>query len=98
MSNDDYVICPLCHNKYKMITINHLRSKHNITLDGFKSMFPGFELECKKLKTKRVLAGLEIGSRDSVREFRSIKAKRQHESGGLHPGEYLKSTWSSIVS
>jgi hypothetical protein len=55
-----------------MITINHLRSKHNITLEDFKSMFPGFEMECKALKTKR-----------------------QHESGGLHPGQYLKSTWST---
>lgn len=70
-----HIECPICHKKYKMITNNHLVKKHNITLDEFRNTYKGYPTESEYLQKVRVDVGLAIGSKESVKSFRSTKAK-----------------------
>jgi hypothetical protein len=90
-----HIECPICHKKYKMITNNHLVKKHNITLEEFRNTYKGYPTESEYLQKVRVDVGLAIGSKESVKSFRSAKAKKQHESGNLNPSKTLNYLWEN---
>lgn len=39
-----YVECPICGEKFKRITLGHLKSKHGITMKEFKEKFKGYNV------------------------------------------------------
>ena len=65
---DIYVECPICHNKYKSITNNHLIKKHGINIEKFRDMYPDYNVDSKYTQFKKKEANREIASRESVRE------------------------------
>ena len=54
-----------------MITNNHLVKKHNITLEEFRNTYKGYPTESEYLQKVRVDVGLAIGSKESVKSFRT---------------------------
>lgn len=44
-TNGNFVICPICNKQFKQINTAHLRERHGISLQEFKSLYP----DCKTL-------------------------------------------------
>jgi hypothetical protein len=91
----EFVECPICGNSFKSITKNHLLRIHNISLETFLEMYPGFDLESEELKHRRSVINSEINSRESVKNLRSKILSERHKSGKMHPGETMKTLWST---
>lgn len=90
-----YVECPICNKQYKSITKNHLKSAHNISLEEFLEMFPGFDMESEELRYRRSKINKENSQGEEIRRFRSEKAKLQHRSGNLNTSESMKRLWDN---
>ena len=52
----EYIICKICGKRFKAITNTHL-SKHNLTVEEYKNIFPEARLECKKTYEKYIESG-----------------------------------------
>lgn len=46
----NYVICPLCGEKLKKITLYHLQCKHGISMSEFRKQFPSLDLSSETTK------------------------------------------------
>lgn len=55
--NIDYVICPICYKKMKLITNSHLKH-HNISLEKFKIIYPNNKIICLNSLNKRIKSGM----------------------------------------
>lgn len=44
----DYVVCQICGGHFKSIAPLHLKHKHNITMDEYRSLFPDAQLSSEK--------------------------------------------------
>lgn len=55
---DNYVICPLCGEKFERLSTSHMMSKHSITLSEFKQLYPNYKILSKNIleNTKKVLS------------------------------------------
>lgn len=55
---ENYVICPLCGNKFERLSASHMMSKHSITLSEFRQLYPNYKILSKNIleNTKRVLS------------------------------------------
>lgn len=42
-NKDNYVICPICKNKFEKLTISHIKT-HNMSFDDFKEKYPNVHL------------------------------------------------------
>lgn len=50
--NTDYVICEVCHRKFRQITLPHLKS-HDMTISEYCIKFPDVVLACSDMAQKR---------------------------------------------
>ena len=41
--NNNFVTCPICHNRYEKMTASHILS-HGLTVDEFKAKYPDFKM------------------------------------------------------
>ena len=39
----NFVTCALCYKKFRRITYNHLKSKHSMTIEQYRTIFPNAE-------------------------------------------------------
>lgn len=46
IENVDYVECPICHKRVRMITEKHTKLVHNLTKEEFKNKYPNQSLCC----------------------------------------------------
>lgn len=76
IENVDYVECPICHKRVRMITEKHTKLVHNLTKEEFKNKYPNQSLCCSdrrdltSQKTKEQWKDEDITSRriQSLRE------------------------------
>lgn len=69
IENIDYVVCPICGDKFMAITFSHLK-KHNLTMNKFKELYHNQQLFCEKYKIK-------IGKAITKRQTGIIKTQRK---------------------
>lgn len=51
---DEYVICPLCNQKYKYLTEAHMRHFHGISLHQFREKYPNYEIMTQSLRETNI--------------------------------------------
>lgn len=47
---ENFVICPICNEKFKKITITHIEDKHKIKFSEFKKLYPDVEICSEAMK------------------------------------------------
>ena len=69
----NYVICPLCNEKFTSITNYHLNSKHNLSLKRFKELYPNVPITSENMYEKilksQALANLHVGKNHFISHY-----------------------------
>jgi len=90
VEGDDYIICQICKNPYKILThCGHLR-EHGITLEQYKKMFPSAQIYCKKSRSNQSI-GISNGRKSlmlkrgylnpqSQRNFKRAEMVKKHSN------------------
>lgn len=51
---DEYVLCPLCHKKYKYLTEAHMRHFHGMSLPQFREKYQDYEIMTPSLRKTNI--------------------------------------------
>ena len=71
----DYVVCPICHQKFKQITLIHFKT-HNInSKEELDKLYPNLQLTCQKL-----IDGHLIGDKNPMSKSHTSDLKRKQSS------------------
>lgn len=81
MENKDFVVCPLCQQKFACINSTHLK-KHSISLQEFKIQFPNVVLtsELKREKMSKTSKKRDCGKWFKGRKFSLTRRQQLSES------------------
>lgn len=51
---DEFVLCPICHQKYKYLTDAHMYHFHGMTLPEFRKQYPDYEIMTPSLRETNI--------------------------------------------
>lgn len=78
--NDDYIICPICNNKYKRLC-NHFATKHkDINFVEFQKLHPEYLYVSKSMHNQLATDTLKQWENSEFRELMVNKTKKQWEN------------------
>lgn len=70
---DNYIVCPICSERMKIITETHLRNKHGISMGEFKRQYPLFNITShatsEKLKMCIYKGNLNVSKKRFVSKY-----------------------------
>lgn len=93
---NDKVECPMCGNKFKVVSATHIRCKHGISMEEFKKLYPDVKLCSEEFRHRMSEVNKEnMSNPESVKKIsESVKNFYKTDYGKKIRSEQMKKVWS----